>query len=185
MGDEEVPVPPQYTTGPVTDFRNAALGPVGYKMCRKRKMQEYQEQVDLEEAQMDETEEVTIAAAPAKRLKLNTVGVGKTSGRGWKEAGERAGSLRNPLLSTSWEKKMADKAAAQQFKAVKKAAVDAHKEKKQKLRTQREANLKRKEENRRKSLVTQKISNPATLKRMLKSKKDRKKLMTADTLKSV
>lgn len=55
----------------------------------------------------------------------------------------------------------------------------------QKLRTQREANLKRKEENRRKSLVTQKISNPATLKRMLKSKKDRKKLMTADTLKSV
>lgn len=55
----------------------------------------------------------------------------------------------------------------------------------QKLRLQRETNLKRKEENRRKSLVTQKISNPATLKRMLKSKKERKKLMTADTLKSV
>lgn len=45
--------------------------------------------------------------------------------------------------------------------------------------------MKRKEENRRKSLVTQKITNPATLKRMMKSKKDRKKLMTADTLKSV
>ena len=55
----------------------------------------------------------------------------------------------------------------------------------QKLKQQREANIARKEENRRKSLVTQKISNPATLKRMMKSKKERKKLMTADTLKSV
>lgn len=55
----------------------------------------------------------------------------------------------------------------------------------QKLRQQREANLARKEENRKKSLITQKISNPATLKRMMKSKKQRKKLMTADTLKSV
>jgi hypothetical protein len=47
MSDEAAPVPPQYTTGPVTDFRNAALGPVGYKMCRKRKMEEYQEQVNI------------------------------------------------------------------------------------------------------------------------------------------
>ncbi|BDA42079.1 hypothetical protein COCOBI_02-8800 [Coccomyxa sp. Obi] len=184
MADDAAPVPPQYTTGPVTDFRNAALGPVGYKKCRKRKMEDYQEQVDQEEAQMDETEEIRVNL-PAKRLKLNTVGVGKASGRGWKEPGERAGTLRNPLLSSSWEKKMADKAAAQQFKAVKKAALDAYKEKKQKLKQQREANIARKEENRKKSMVTQKISNPATLKRMMKSKKERKKLMTADTLKSV
>lgn len=45
MADNAAPVPPQYTTGPVTDFRNAALGPVGYKKCRKRKMEDYQEQV--------------------------------------------------------------------------------------------------------------------------------------------
>lgn len=55
----------------------------------------------------------------------------------------------------------------------------------QKLRAQREASKLRKEENRKKSMVTQKISNPATLKRMMKSKKDRKKLMNAETLKSV
>ena len=55
----------------------------------------------------------------------------QASGRGWKVPGERAGSLRNPLLSSSWEKKMADKAASQQFKAVKKAALDVYKEKKQ------------------------------------------------------
>lgn len=139
------------------------------------------DQVDLEEAEMDETEEIRVKL-PAKRLKLNTVGVGKVmhwalcavacscsvlqsrpkslsscalfvallrrttfrafahetikmslqaSGRGWKVPGERAGSLRNPLLSSSWDKKMADKAAAQQFRAVKKAALDAYKEKKQ------------------------------------------------------
>lgn len=34
------------------------------------------DQVDQEEAQMDETEEIRVTM-PAKRLKLNTVGVGK------------------------------------------------------------------------------------------------------------
>ena len=53
----------------------------------------------------------------------------------------------------------------------------------QKLRKQREATKARKEENRKKSLVTQKISNPATLKRMMASKKGRKKLVTVDTVK--
>jgi hypothetical protein len=52
----------------------------------------------------------------------------------------------------------------------------------QKLKAQREASRQRKEENRKKAMVTQKISNPATLKKMMKSKKDRKKLMAADTL---
>lgn len=33
--------------------------------------------MDQEAAQMDEAEEVMITAAPAKRLKSNTVGVGK------------------------------------------------------------------------------------------------------------
>lgn len=43
--DEPTTLPPQYKPSPVTDFRNAALGPIGYKMSRKRKMEEYQEQV--------------------------------------------------------------------------------------------------------------------------------------------
>ena len=49
----------------------------------------------------------------------------------------------------------------------------------QKARKQREDARVRKEENRKKSLVTQRITNPATLKRMMASKKQRKKLMTA------
>jgi hypothetical protein len=45
MEEEATPVPPQYREAAVTDFRRAALGPTGFKMCRKRKMEEYQEQV--------------------------------------------------------------------------------------------------------------------------------------------
>ncbi len=52
----------------------------------------------------------------------------------------------------------------------------------QRARKQREQDKVRKAENQKKALVTQKITNPATLKRMLKSKKDRKKLLTSDTV---
>jgi len=55
----------------------------------------------------------------------------------------------------------------------------------QKARKQREDAKQRKEENQRKSTVTQAVTNPKTLKKMMASKKDRKKLMKADTLKSV
>lgn len=47
-------------------------------------------------------------------------------------------------------------------------------------RQRREEAKKRKEEAQRRSEVTQKISNPATLKKMLKSKKLRKTVRTAD-----
>ena len=55
----------------------------------------------------------------------------------------------------------------------------------QKVRKQREDAKQRKEENQRKSMVVQAVTNPKTLKKMMASKKDRKKLMKADTLKSV
>ena len=37
--------------------------------------------------------------------------------------------MKNPILTSSWEKKMQDKAARQQYKAVKQAAIDARKQK--------------------------------------------------------
>ncbi len=49
----------------------------------------------------------------------------------------------------------------------------------------REEAKQRKEENQRKSMVVQAVTNPKTLKKMMASKKERKKLMKADTLKSV
>jgi rRNA-processing protein CGR1 len=53
----------------------------------------------------------------------------QASGRPWKVPGERAGSFKNPLLSTTWEKKMKLKAERDAFKTVKRDAVAAHKEK--------------------------------------------------------
>lgn len=40
-----MPVPPQYKEAELIDFRNATLGPRGYKMSRKRTIEEREEQV--------------------------------------------------------------------------------------------------------------------------------------------
>ena len=68
---------------------------------------------------------------------LNSVTLGfacclkQDSGRPWKLPGERAGSLRNPRLATSWDKKMADKAVSAAFKEAKQESISARKEKMQ------------------------------------------------------
>lgn len=51
------------------------------------------------------------------------------SGRPWKAAGERASSLKNPLLSSSWETKMQAKREHKQFQAARTEALAVHKEK--------------------------------------------------------
>lgn len=66
------------------------------------------------------------AVGRVKRPKLDTVGLAKVSGRGWKEPGKRANTLRNPKLSTGWEKKMKIKAEAKFFRGQKLEAKAAH-----------------------------------------------------------
>ena len=51
------------------------------------------------------------------------------SGRNWKEPSQRASSVKNPILTSTWERKMQDKAARQHFKEVKQVAIDARKQK--------------------------------------------------------
>ena len=128
---------------------------------------------------MQEGEPAVAVAEPPKRVKHNTVGVGKASGRAWKTAGQRAGSLRNPKLTSSWEKKMADKAVESAFKERKRAAQAAHREAKAEARRKREAAKQRKAEAQARSAVTVRVT-AATAKRMMKSKKQRKLLRTAD-----
>lgn len=135
---------------------------------------------------MQEADGEAVAAAAvaatrvAKRAKHNVLGTGKASGRAdWKVPGQRAGTLRNPKLSTSWEKKMAIKAEETAFKERKREAVAARKEAAAEARRRKEEAKKRKEEARTKAAVVTRVS-AATAKRMMKSKKGRKLLRTGD-----
>ena len=112
----------------------------------------------------------------------NTVGVGKTSGRSWKISGQKASSMRSGAsknMSTSWEKKMRDKAVLKEVRDRRREALEKEKAKRREAREKREAAKKRKEENRKKSAVTQVVSTE-TAKKMAKNKKLRKKLVTVD-----
>lgn len=123
-------------------------------------------------------EELTV---PRKRVatRQNSVGLRKVSGRSWKAPGQKMSTVRSgssKKLSTSWEKKMKEKAILKDLRDRKKEALEQTKAAAREAREQREAAKKRKEENRQKSLVTQVVSS-ATARRMAKSKKQRKKLV--------
>lgn len=177
--DEEVPVPPQLKLPALHDFRGAPTAQRGFLLKNKRKLDDYADQVAADEAAMEDGEQIAFKQPP-KRQKLDTSGVGRISGRGWKQPGTRAGQLKNQHLATSWEKKMQNKAEAKLFKEQKTAAHDEHKAKLSTEKERRRVAKERKEANQKKNLKMEKISNPATLKRMMASKKQRKLLVTAD-----
>jgi rRNA-processing protein CGR1 len=102
------------------------------------------------------------------------------SGKVWKAPGFKAGTYKSAVVGTSWEKKMAAKAAKQQFSEHKSAAVEALKAKRKAKADERAAAKERKQRNQAKSAVVQKVT-AAAAKRMMKSKKQRKLLRTADT----
>lgn len=191
MNDEEIPVPPQWRPQPLYDFRHQVSGPRGYKvnvtkkgtLGSKRKLDEHQADVDRHEAAMPEHQgpvhEHGSNPPAAKRVKRNVVGVGTTSGREWKSPAQRASTLRNPKLSTSWERKMTKKAEAAAFKSLKQEAAAAHKEAKRQARQKWEEAKRRKEEAQKKAAITQKVSSE-TAKRMSKNKKLKKKLVVVD-----
>jgi rRNA-processing protein CGR1 len=117
-----------------------------------------------------------------RTTRQNSVGAGKVSGRSWKVPGEKMSGLRSgssKKLSTSWEKKMKEKAEMKDLRERKKMALEEKKAAARAAREQREEAKKRKEENRKKSVVTTVVSS-ATARRMAKSKKQRKKLVTVE-----
>ncbi|KAK9820357.1 hypothetical protein WJX72_009383 [[Myrmecia] bisecta] len=176
----EVPAPPQYKSAELHDLRCAKLGPRGYKMSSKRKLDEYEQQVQEEASNMDDQDVPVIQVA--KRVKYDTAGVGKVSGRPWKEPSARASTVMKAHIPTPWDKKMQLKAERDAFKTFKGEAIEARKAKLTADRKRREAVKQRKQENQQKSAVVQKITSSATLKKMMKSKKQRKKLQMADTV---
>jgi hypothetical protein len=202
----EAYAPAQHAQPAVHDFRRfSGKSPRGFKFSNKRKLDEYEEQA-VEEGMMttttmDDDDNVnaskqpssvsavtpTLARSPAaKKAKHNVAGVGKASGRGaWKEPGIRAGSIKSQTLSTTWEHKMKLKKEREKFKQAKQQALDARKSVARSRRLQREAAAARREAGVARSSVTQTITKSSTLQRMMKSRKQRKTLRKADTVKGV
>mmetsp|Transcript_14095 Transcript_14095/g.36182 ORF Transcript_14095/g.36182 Transcript_14095/m.36182 type:complete len:187 (-) Transcript_14095:224-784(-) len=175
-------VPAQYEKGQkIWDLRGTATGPRGYKVANKKRARDEDED---EEAGMDievMDHSVELERAPKKpraEVARDVVGVGRTSKRTWKEPGQKMEKI---TKKTSWEKKMAQKAETKRYRENKDAAVSAFKEKRKAMADRRKEAEKRKAENRKKAEVVQVIRNPATLKRMMKNRKMKKKLVTRDT----
>ncbi|KAJ9533352.1 hypothetical protein V8C86DRAFT_2616618 [Haematococcus lacustris] len=194
MGQQE-PVEWHPTQHPVPerhDYRCAVLGPKGYKEKGKRKLDDMQalHDQDLEQAaaQMTDTldsacklDEAAVAQPSSKRRKGEDGGGIPVSGRTWKVSAQRAAIVMKAKTGSTWEKKIAVKASREAFVQQKKEAVTAAKEKRKAKALQRKAAMERKKANKAKSEVVQKITNSATVKKMLKSKKQRKLIKTADT----
>lgn len=198
----ETYAPAQHAEPAVHDFRRfSGKSPRGFKFSNKRKLDEYEEQAVEESAGLmsDDADEnakhvsassvvtPTLARSPAaKKAKHNVAGVGKASGRGaWKEPGIRAGSIKSQTLSTSWDHKMRLKKEREKFKEAKQQALDARKSVARARRLQREAAAARREAGVARSSVTQVITKSSTLQRMMKSRRQRKTLRKADTVKGV
>ncbi len=130
----------------------------------------------------DNASEVPESMSLRKRqaTKHNNVGQGKVSGRTWKAPGQKMSTIRagsSTKISTSWERKMKDKAELKERRERKLAALEEVKRVRKEAREQKEEAKKRKEENRKRSgLVTQVVS-AKTARKMAKSKKGRKKLV--------
>lgn len=184
---DAVPVPPQYQPARVNDFRGAGFAPKGFRekavksRGSKRKLEEYQEQVDRDEAEMKDVDKpAPVTFKKLKTTKSDISGVGKASSRQWKEPGQRAGALKSQNVSSSWEAKMRNKAETKIFRENRAEAIAVRKAKLQRARQQRSEAKAKKAEGQRRNTKVQQISNPATIKKMMKDKKQRKKLMTVD-----
>ncbi|KAI8474028.1 MAG: hypothetical protein J3K34DRAFT_518528 [Monoraphidium minutum] len=180
--------------GEPVDLRGAALGPKGYKInpiksSRKRKLGD-----DIEAGggggygggpEAMDADGGGEAAAAAQGAKRQRVGEGEpyrvVSGKVWKGPGTKAGTYKSAIVGTSWEKKMGAKATRKALAEQKAVAIETQRAKRKAKGQQRADARARKKENQAKSAVVQKITNSATVKKMMKSKKQRKLLKTADT----
>lgn len=178
--DGETWVPAQDRPAENVDLRRlVAIAPKGVKR-RRADTPEPEEQAA---AGMEEDVPEPEAEQSGKRQKADESTYRPVSGKKWKAPGQKASTVMRPSAHTgkSWNKKMQERAAQKHLKDIKKEAVEAAKAKRKAAAEQRKAAKERKAQNQQKSAVVQKITNSATVKKMMKDKKQRKLLRTADT----
>lgn len=175
--------PAQYAQPEAVDLRHLQVGPKGYKETKKRRHDEMLawEVVDEPTAAPMDADGMAAQENDGKRQKVDSQKYKTVLGKRWKAPAERAATVMKAKPNASWEKQMAEKAAQKAFKEHKQAAQEAIKSKHKAAAEHRRLAKERKQENQKKSAVVTKITNAATLKKMMKSKKLRKKLKTADT----
>ncbi|GLC44095.1 hypothetical protein PLESTB_000929800 [Pleodorina starrii] len=185
MADEWVPA--QYPKGVDTvDLRRlTGVQPKGFKerTAGKRKRDAEEQAEDEQPEAMQEEDTQPAAGHSEKRQKADETTYRPVSGKTWKAPGQRASTVMRPatLGKKSWGKRMTEKAARKHILEQKAEAVAAAKAKRKAAAEQRKAAKERKTANQQKSAVVQKITNSATVKKMMKDKKQRKLLRTADT----
>ncbi|CAG9467273.1 unnamed protein product [Pedinophyceae sp. YPF-701] len=163
-----------------TENRAACMAPKGVTLEREKRRQEKCEVVVTVEDEAGLGQQIDTDAMASKR-NHNTVGVGKASGRGWKTAAQPFRAMsevmrkKRSLEEIKADRKSREAAAAARREVVerRRALLQAERERRRKVRERKEANRKASE-------VTQEISNPATLKKLLRNKKMRHKVRTAD-----
>ncbi|KAG2445729.1 hypothetical protein HXX76_000335 [Chlamydomonas incerta] len=183
-------MPPQYPKEfESTDLRRlVGVAPKGYKVNpiksqKRKRVEESEEEPMEEETTMQQDEPVADAAQAGKRQKADEKTWRPVSGKVWKAPGQRASKVMKANVSSnkSWGRRMTEKAANKALKETKAEALKETKAKRKAAADQRKAARERKQANQAKSAVTQKITNAATVKKMMKDKKQKKLLRTADT----
>ena len=177
LSEDGAAAPPQYDSEFVgdRDLRHSESKRSSRKEKRKR------EEAGDEGAAMDEDDE---GDKPAPKLRRNAQEVGKVSRRGWRQyqpAPARASSVKTKqTTSLTWEQRMENKAQRKAFQESKAELVEARRAVKRAEKEARALAKERKEQREAASnaATAQRVTNPATLKRIMASKKLRKKLVT-------
>jgi len=179
-------VPKQQYPDKLVDFRSDAmpdhLGPKGFTVAKKAK----REAQGLTPVDWEDTEglgaKVDMEEIRRNGQARNFVGVGKVSGKNWKEAKAPMRSLRaagrKADLSEIMKEREFKRYAKEQRAAAKEKRNEILRNERERRRRVREA----KEARQKAAEVTVEVSTK-TAKRMMKSKKQRKMLKTADTAK--
>uniref|UniRef100_A0A7R9V9I8 Coiled-coil domain-containing protein 86 n=1 Tax=Chlamydomonas euryale TaxID=1486919 RepID=A0A7R9V9I8_9CHLO len=184
-GDDWVPA--QERQPQAVDFRRYTTQPKGYKERNKRKLDDDYEAAaaaaDAEPAvmELDGGEDAQQTVPAGKRRKAEGVAYIPVYE---KKAGiakpERSSRTMRHVHKTSWERKMQEKAGKKQFSEIKAAALADRKAAKRADAEHRRSVKEKKAAARERSAVVQPVSS-ATAKRMMKNRKQKRLLKTADT----